>query len=150
MSESDEHRALVLQVMAVLSALYPNATTIVDMQRAPGDEVPPAVGAFRPDVLLHAEAAMVIAEAKTDKDVDRKHTYEQVSSFIAHLERSTEGLFVLSVTGRRADLAKTVLRFVHLEMRPLRTRVAVFDQCDLWVLQPNGIAWDLVPIPPRS
>lgn len=141
MSESEEHRRLVLEVVKVLDSMYPNGSTIVDIQRVPGDDVPPRIGAFRPDVYLRSKAATVIAEAKTDKDLDRRHTYDQVVSYMNHLERSTDGFLVLSVTGYRADFAKTVLRFAHRDVRPSRTKVAVFDQCDLWLLQPNGVTW---------
>ena len=121
--------------------MYPGGPAIIDVQRAPGDEVPPRIGAFRPDVFIRREAITVLADAKTAKDLPRKHTYDQVVSFVNYLERSSNGLFVLSVTGHRANFAKTVLRFVHQDVHPSRTQFAVFDQCDLWLLQPNGLTW---------
>ena len=143
MSESKEHRTLVRTVEAMLRAVYPRASIVVDIQSEPGAELPPRIDGFRPDVLVRGEAQKVIAEAKTDGDLDKRHTHEQVTSFIMYLDNSPSGLLVLSVTGWRADRAKTVLRFIHLGIRPSRTRVAVFDQYDLWLLQPNGVTWDI-------
>ena len=143
MSESEEHRTLVLNVKELLSALYPGESPIIDIQRAPGYPVPSKIGAFRPDVFIRSERAMVIAEAKTDKDLGRRHTYDQVASFITYLERSAGGLFVLSVTGRQADFAKTVLRFAYRDFTPSRTTLAVFDGYDMWSLLPDGSMWKL-------
>ena len=80
----------------------------------------------------------MIAEAKTDRDLDNKHTHNQVVSFIAYLERKGNGLFVLSVTGCGADHAKTLLRFIRQDIRVTHTDIAVFDSCDFWFIDPNG------------
>lgn len=141
MSESEAHRALVRAVEEMLGAVYPGASIVVDIQSEPGAHLPPTIDGFRPDVLVRGDVQKAIAEAKTDGDIDREHTYEQLTSFITYLDDSAGGLFVLSVAGRRADRAKTVLRFIHLQIRPSRTRVAVYDQCDLWMLQPDGVTW---------
>ena len=145
MSESEEHRALVRAVEEMLGSMYPGASIVVDIQSQPGSCLPPTIDGFRPDVLVRGEVQKAIAEAKTDGDLDREHTYEQLTSFVTHLEDSQGGLLVLSVAGRPADRAKTVLRFIHLQIGPSRTRVAVFDQCDLWMLQPDGVTWCIYP-----
>ena len=83
--------------------------------RSPGDEVPPLIGGFRPDVYGRKTSAssIVIAEAKTDGDLDNKHTHNQIKSFIDYLERRENSFFVLSVTGYGANRAKTLLRFMQ-------------------------------------
>lgn len=145
MSESEEHRSLVFGVRDALIALYPGSEAVIDVPRFPGDRVPPRIGGYRPDLFISDEKATVIAEAKTDKDVDRRRTYEQVIAFIDYLEQSKNGLFALSVSGRRADLAKTTLRFICREIEPSRrTRLAVFDECDLWLLDRRGFTWAIL------
>lgn len=143
MSESEQHRNLVRTVGERLKVMYAGAPIVADIQSDPGAELPPTIDGFRPDVFVRNGERTAIAEAKTDADVDRTHTHEQVKSFIACLEDSSDGLLVLSVTGSCADRAKTVLRFIHLETKPSRTRFAVFDQCDVWLLQPDGVTWEL-------
>ena len=143
MSESEEHRTLVRTVEELLRVVYPDASILVDIQSKPGAEVPPTIAGFRPDVLVRSATQKAIAEAKTAGDLDRTHTHDQATSFITYLEDSPRGLFVLSVPGWCADRAKTVLRFLHLEIRPSRTRIAVFDQCDLWLLAPDAVTWDI-------
>lgn len=143
MSESEQHRTLVRTVEEVLRVVFPNASFVVDIQSEPGAPVPPMIGDFRPDVLVRDETQDAIAEAKTERDLDKNHTHDQMTSFIRYLDKSPGGLFVLSVTGWCADRAKTMLRFTYLEVRPSHTQLAVFDQCDLWVLQPTCLAWDI-------
>ena len=144
MSESEEHRTLVRGVRNALLLRYPNASVVVDIQTAPGDEVPPQIGGFRPDVFMTRGSTTVIGEAKTTEDIDRPHTYSQVRSFIRYLERANDGYFVLAVDGCRGDLAKTVLRFVGREIMPARTGLMVFDGCDLWSMRKDGITWEIL------
>lgn len=149
MSESEEHRSLVFGVRNALRELYPRSTPVIDILRFPGDRVPPKIGGFRPDLFISDEEVTVIAEAKTDNDIDRMHTYGQVMSFIGYLEKSCskDRLFVLAVTGRRADFARTILRFVRQEIKPWRTQVAVFDEYDLWLLDRNSFTWTISEAP---
>ena len=146
MSESEEHRLLVLAMRDMLSVLYPNGRSVVDVQFAPGHAVPPQIGNFRPDLFIQSHDTTIIGEAKTNKDLGRRHTYDQVACFISHLERSSNGLFVLSASGRGADFAKTVLRFACRDFKSSGVRLAVFDEQDLWMLQSDGIRWRLFDI----
>lgn len=141
MSQSDIHRNLVIRVAEALAVRYPGVSFTTDLQQIPGDAVPPVIGGFRPDVYACRRTSagpVVIAEAKTDRDLDNKHTYNQVASFIAYLEQIGNGLFVLSVTGYGADHAKTLLRFIRQDVRVTYTGIAVFDSCDFWFIDPDG------------
>ena len=146
MSESEEHRTLVRTVADMLRVLYPSASFVVDIPSQPGAAVPLAIGGFRPDVTVRGATQNAIAEAKTDSDLDTKHTLDQLTSFIKSLDHSAGGLFVLSVSGWRADRAKTVLRLAYLQIKPLRTQLAVYDQCDLWMFRGDSLTWDLSAI----
>lgn len=140
MSQSEQHRNLVIQVVKVLEARCPLMSFITDVQQNPGDPVSPVVDGFRPDVYAtgESESSIVIAEAKTDGDLDNKHTNKQVISFINYLERRRNGFFVLSVTGYGANRAKTLLRFARQVTNVTSTTIAVFDGCDFWLLDSNG------------
>ena len=146
MSQSDAHRNLVTQVAKALESRYPRISIITDVQRVPGDAVPPIIDGYRPDVYARRMSAndLVIAEAKTDDDIDNTHTHNQIISFLTYLERSGSGFFVLSVTGYGANRAKTLLRFIYRDTLVTSTDLAVFDGCDFWLLDPTGgIVWRL-------
>ena len=145
MSQSDTHRKLVIQVAKALELRCPRISIITDVQQTPGDLVPPVIDGYRPDVYARMPAnAIVIAEAKTDSDIDNRHTRNQTLSFLTYLERNGNGLFVLSVTGYGANRAKTLLRFIRRDTLVTSTDIAVFDGCDFWLLDsPGGRTWHL-------
>ncbi len=147
MSQSDKHRILVLEAVKALEARYPKISLVSDLQTTPGDPVPPVIDGFRPDVCgcTPSGSVSIIVEAKTDDDLDNNHTRNQIISFINYLEKNKDGLFILSVTGCRADLAKTLMRFVLLDMEITSTQTMVFDSLDFWCyMATNGdFQWHL-------
>lgn len=145
MPESDLHRRLIVGVTGRIRLLLPTATIITDLSDAPGSSLPPSIGSFRPDVYARDPLgrARVIAEAKTC-GLDSPHTEHQVAAFLHHLDGSADGLFVLAVPGAFADRAKTFLRFVQASLNTRSVRIAVFDELDLWFLEPTeGRKWHL-------
>ncbi|MYF01043.1 MAG: hypothetical protein F4234_12915 [Gammaproteobacteria bacterium] len=119
-----------------------------DIQDSPGDPVPFLVGDHRPDIYAadlsqDAKVNFIIAEAKTDYDLDRPHTESQVNSFIEYLEKREQSQFILLTTGIGARRAKSILRFVHDEGSARRTQLAVFDTLDLWRYNSETKKWHL-------
>lgn len=152
MSQSDAHSKLLYDVATALQARYPVTSVILDCPQQPGDPVPPIVFGHRPDVYVRTsdDGPILIGEAKTDGEFTRyggfssKGTLRQVTCFINYLESKGQGLFALSVSGRRADRAKTVLRFLRQEICTVHTILAVYDGCDFWVLNSCGsVTWHL-------
>ncbi len=144
MSQSDEHRLLVLQLSEALTARHPGISAVVDVQAAPGDTVPPLLGGHRPDLYarLPDSGALIIGEAKTTGDIDNEHTCSQIRAFIAHLDQNQESRLILATTGQGADSAKTLLRFMQMEDGRSKTRIQVFDTCDFWTLDSRtGVLW---------
>ena len=147
MSQSEAHRTLVETVAVAIVKRHRGIVTTVDLQLSPGDELPPLIDGFRPDVYAKNSqiGLIVIAEAKTDNDIDNRHTHGQITSFINYLERQKKGSFILAVTGIGADRAKTLLRFTRRELGVESTMIEVFDCCDFWRLDPSsGVKWHLI------
>lgn len=144
MSQSDAHRDLVQSIVEKLAQRYPGINLNADLQQFPGDELPPLIDNYRPDVYARQDniGLLVIAEAKTDNDIDDPHTRAQLTSFISYLEKQKQGCFVFVVTGVGAARAKTLLRFMRMELQVKNTRLEVFDTCDLWLLDSQGgVQW---------
>ena len=149
MSQSEVHKSLVKQVAEEIGLRYPKVSIITDLQQRPGDAVPPMISGFRPDVYAaqpDPSPSIIIAEAKTDGDLNNRHTDAQLQAFIRYLEHETDdGLFVLAVTGRKADQAKTFLWITHQINQTVNTTLAVYDSHDFWVLdQESGVTWHLI------
>ncbi len=114
-----------------------------DLLDAPGDPVPPLIGGYRPDIIARCTAAylqFVIAEAKTDGDIDNQHTRSQIGAFVDHLDAMTTGtgVFILAVNGHVADSGRTVLRFACRQRVSSRLHIRLFDGLDFWTLGSLG------------
>ena len=114
-----------------------------DLLDAPGDPVPPRIDGHRPDIMARCTAAglqFIIAEAKTDGDIDNRHTRSQIGAFMDHLDAMTTGTgtLILAVNGQVADSARTVLRFACRQRVTSRLHIKLFDGLDFWTLGPPG------------
>ena len=139
LSQSELHRSMVQVLAMELTALLPNLTFIVDVQEMPGDAVPPLLGGFRPDVVGVGKGIQieVVAEAKTNFDLESPRSHAQILAFLDYLGSQQKGLFVLSVTGGRADRAKTMLRFLYIHSPIANVEVTIYDGQDFWILEPK-------------
>ena len=148
MSQSKIHRSLIRLAASALEKRFPSIVITMDLQRYPGDELPPLIGGFRPD--MYGQVAqtnmIVIGEAKTDYDIDQRHSHLQIKEFISHLARGQrQNMFVLSVTGAGANRAKTLLRFMCSELEVTSVIIEVFDSYDFWRFdQKGGMKWNLI------
>ena len=143
MSQSEEHRDLVLMTARAIHARDPGLRVTTDLSAAPGDEVPPRIGGYRPDIIARRgpqPMRFVIAEAKTDGDVNNRHTRNQIEAFLDHLTAmpSGNGTFILAVSGRVADTARGVLRFTCRDRVSCTLQVELYDGLDFWNLGPPG------------
>ena len=143
MSQSEMHRRLVTATATAIRKRHPMVRILSDFTDSPGDPLPPLIGGFRPDIVALCNAACLlhfIAEAKTDGDINNRHTRNQISAFVNHLETlpSGTGVFILAVNGEVADTARSVLRFACRPYVSPRLHVKLFDGLDFWTLGPLG------------
>lgn len=143
MSQSDAHRELVIATAQAIQQRHPTIRVTTDLLRAPGDPIPPLIRGHRPDIIAQSRPAcleLVIAEAKTDGDIDNRHTRSQIGAFVDHLIAmpSGTGTFILAVNGQVADNARTFLRFCCRQRVSSRLHIKLFDGLDFWTLGPLG------------
>ena len=146
MSESSEHRDIVILMARELQEQCPDVLMETDLQMRPGDPVPPIIGKHRPDIYAYRKDASfyLVGEVKIARDLENKHTYSQLTSFTQHLESKLSGCFVLGIPGEKADRAKTILRFLRQGLNLSKVDLKIFDGCDYWILdKKEGIKWHL-------
>ena len=144
MSESSEHRGLVVTMAEYLVRQYPGIIVDKDVQIKPGDPLPQMIGEYRPDIFAYymGNDFRVVGEAKTSNDIENSHSQKQFLTFVTHLESKHGGIFLLGVPGEKADRAKTVLRFLSKDMVLKRTSLQIFDGFDYWMLdKEGGVRW---------
>ena len=141
MSQSDVHRRLVIAAATAIQKRHPTVGVTTDLLKEPGDSIPPIIGGYRPDIVVRRTAhLLIIAEAKTDGDIDNHHTLSQIAAFVNHLRSmpSGKGIFMLVVNGHMATTARTVLRFACRHYVSPRLHIKLFDGLDFWTLGPVG------------
>ena len=137
------HRRLVVNAAKAIRQQHPNMNLKLDIQDAPGAPVPSYIDGHSPDIAglsIGACLRVLIAEAKTDRDIDNNHTHSQVEAYLTHLDsiESGIGIFIMAVNGEAADTARGFLRF-HCRARVSSClQVKVFDGLDFWTLTPPG------------
>lgn len=150
MSESEEHKNLVVTTARKIQQLHPHMWVLMDIQDVPGTPIPPLIRGHRPDIIARPRTEVgdiIIAEAKTSRDVDNAHTLSQVKAFIGYLRTNRHGTstFVLTVGGAAgARDARNLLSYVVRRYVTSRLHVHLFDGLDFWILGgPKEELWRL-------
>ena len=146
MSQSDSHKMLIIDIVNSLEIRFPARSFIVDLQICPGDRRPPLINGYIPDVYAYVEQpsdTILIAEAKTDGDLENQHTINQLKAFLDYLELRKNGHFALSVSAFKANRAKVFLNFLRLDMKLRHTCISVYDSFDFWDLNMRENKWVL-------
>ena len=150
MSESEEHRYLVNEMVESLYRRYQGISIVSDAQKHVGDSVPHVIDGHRPDIFARYGDVTIICEAKTMKDrkkgndIESKRSTIQIATFIQYLDKR-QGHFILGSHGQGADRAKTVLRFMSEQLPVKKCQLEVFDGLDYWILRPEEqYSWHLI------
>ena len=150
MSESESHKRLVKTTARKILELYPSMEILVDFQEMPGSPIPPLIGGHRPDIFAQQtpkDGDIIIAEAKTPKDVDNAHTLSQVEAFVGFLKTRRRGVGTLVLTVQGFAACRAARNFLHYNLREFvspQLRVQLFDGLDFWSLGgPEEAVWRL-------
>jgi len=73
---------------------------------------PPRIGGFIPDVYVPCAPGnrLIIAEAKTGRDLDTKHSLDQFDAFLGRCSQVENAMFVLAVPWDMVRLAEAIIR----------------------------------------
>lgn len=91
MAESLAHISYVRKIVEYMAKAINNCQLpLIQADLAEyGKRTPQVIGGFYPDVYYRTPNTIVIGEAKTDDDIDRKHTDEQINSYIMEARTAT-------------------------------------------------------------
>ena len=144
MSESNEHREMVLLMAKTLQNRYIDIRVSSDMRNRQGNCIPHIINGYRPDIIAFHGKKTLIGEAKTSKDIKSNRSELQIKTFIKSVEQR-ESSFILGIYGQEANHAKTILRFISCELEIRRCQLEVFDGLDYWALSQDGEkSWHLI------
>ena len=136
MGESKNHIQLVDDIYKWVSQSLFNESGIsilVDRPESRPGERPPIINGFIPD--LYVENApnelLVIGEAKTYKDLERKHSREQFEAFLKKCKTYERSIFVAAVPWDYVNLAKSILKNLKKKVGAECVEIKVLDQLEI-------------------
>lgn len=130
MAESKEHAALVDLIKLYVSGKYSHLDPcLFSMDNGDSANVPLQVGdGHRPDFMYEWDGVLVIGEAKTPFDLERRHSISQYRSYLRCCEQfEGEAYFILSTCWEYEATAKNLLKKIRKEVGALKTQVEVIS-----------------------
>ena len=114
MGESSSHIRLVDQLVSwILHQLLDgdDGYMMIDHPNSKANERPPKIGGFIPDVYVPSAAGkrLIIGEAKTGRDLERKHSLDQLVAFLRVCSQAENPVFVLAVPWDMVRLAQAIM-----------------------------------------
>lgn len=131
MPESACHASLVSALVQWIATTYLAGDTggiLTDSSTSNGK--PPAIGGFVPDafVELAAQEIMIIGEAKSWRDLESRHTRDQLGAFLQWCRLNQRGVLVLAVPWPVTRLANTIVRALQRKHDCGSVRTIILDK----------------------
>lgn len=132
MPESGSHMRLVANIVEWVTSSAVGGDpgrVLVDAPDRLASSKPPRIGGYVPDVYAPLPTGgFAIGEAKTQTDIENRHTHEQFAAFLGWCARHPGSIFVVAVRWHLTRLAARVItRVIEKEELP-DVRFVVLDQ----------------------
>jgi len=132
MAESDIHISLVCQLKKYIIDYLKidHGFVLVDASSTLKNKKPPIVGGYIPDIYVKTKNTFIIADAKTAKDWQSKHSLDQYNAFVCECAKHENSMFLLAVPWQYERSAHSRLKFLF----PAQTSVKIEVISDMWGL----------------
>ena len=91
---------------------------LLDLPLSTGGALPPRIGGFVPDLYVPRcfGERLIVGEAKTVQDLQRRHSLNQLATFSAFCAREPDSLLLVAVPWHARPLAIAILRQIVLDV----------------------------------
>ena len=136
MSESLCHIELVKRVLNyVKTVVDPSFHDLIEVDNSVSNKPSRVVGNYIPDVYFFYDKRLILGEAKTLDDFDRKYSQEQFAAYLKECSSYGEqGIFVIAVPWTLVNTAKNLFRRKKKEMSSLMKIIVLDDIGGAFVL----------------
>ena len=136
MSESLCHIELVKRVLNyVKTVVDPSFHDLIEVDNSVSSKPSRIVGNYIPDVYFFYDKRLILGEAKTLDDFDRRHSQEQFAAYLKECSSYVEhGMFVIAVPWTLVNTAKNLFRRKKKEMSSLMKIIVLDDIGGIFVL----------------
>ncbi|MBL4933210.1 hypothetical protein [Clostridium paridis] len=113
MGESINHISLVNTMYSIVKDTIPESNLCLVIMDSPdcNEKIPKMMEGFKPDLYYCYDNVLIIGEAKTSKDFNRKHSLEQYKSYLRACNcYSGTSIMILSVPWTEYVSAKNLIK----------------------------------------
>lgn len=138
MSESITHMSYVSKIFEYVKQIVPKNNSSLIILDSPDsyDNTIPVINGFRPDLTYKINDTLILGEAKTDDDVERRHSLNQYYSYLKEAD-SFDGnaIVVFCVSWKMFSTIKNHLRYIRRQNAFNKVKIIVLnDKGDINVL----------------
>ena len=118
MGESASHIRLVEQMSAWILRNHLNddhGYMLIDHPSSSPTARPPKIAGFVPDIYVPRARShgIIIAEAKTARDLETRHTLNQIEAFLGRCTQAEEAILILAVPWDMVRLGEAIIRQIR-------------------------------------
>ena len=133
MGESISHIRLVEALYKQIAITFFNGDTgpiLVDHPESRPTEKPPRIYDFVPDIYASNidDSLLVIGEAKTSKDLESNHTFNQLKAFLSFCALHKNSNFVFAVRWEMVPLARAIIKTINKEIVKSDTNITILEK----------------------
>lgn len=133
MPESQTHMMLVKALVSWISKSLlkgDDGLMFIDRSTSSVVEKPPKIGRYIPDVFVPNgfKYQLIIGEAKTAKDLEKKHSIKQIKEFILKCNETENSIFILAVPWYIVPLAKSISNEIVRASNAINVKIKILEK----------------------
>lgn len=133
MGESRSHMRLVGALIQWIADNYLSGdlgSILSDSPDSSASAKPPKINNFVPDVyaMVGNEKQLIIGEAKTARDLENRHTCDQLTAFLLQCTQTEDSLFVFAVPWYMTRLARNIVHKIQNKVNANNVVVVVLEK----------------------
>ena len=130
MPESSTHMSFVNFIYEYMKQIIPcnNSSLILIDSQVCSDSPIPVINGFRPDLIYRIDNQLIIGDAKTDDDVERRHSIDQYYSYLKEAEAfDGDSIVVFCVSWKMFSTLKNNLRVIKRQNSFTKATIIVLN-----------------------
>jgi len=130
MPESALHYRMVMSIRNWIIEKYEKLFIWIDLPSCEESSIPLRIEGFIPDVYakILSNSKEIIGEAKTARDLDSRHTEEQLCAFLRYCSNNDNTFFILAVPWDFTRNAKSLIEYLKIKCHARSANTIILEK----------------------
>ncbi|MBN2031584.1 hypothetical protein JW824_15235 [bacterium] len=91
---------------------------------------PPKINNYIPDaiVIKTSQGSFIIGEAKTARDVEKKHTRNQIEAFLERCKKENDAIFIFAVPWNLIRIANSIVKEIQEKICAQNVKIIILER----------------------